>query len=215
MLVAGAKGHAKDIVSALYELQLTDGLIFFDNFSMEEPRLLLDKFPIIESMEEAICEFKRDSRFLLGVGNPLVRHKLSMEFSGIGGQLTSVVSPNAVVGVYEVKLGRGVDILAGSIITNDVCIGEGTLINVKSSVHHDCRIGKFCEIGPGTCITGGSILGDFTSVGANSTILPKVKIGSNVTIGSGAVVTADVPDNSVVVGIPGKVIKQLEPLNFE
>ncbi len=47
-------------------------------------------------------------------------------------------------------------------------------------------------------------------IGANATILPGVTIGENSIVASGAVVSKDVPDNTVVGGIPAKVIKQLE-----
>lgn len=47
-------------------------------------------------------------------------------------------------------------------------------------------------------------------IGANATILPGVTIGENSIVASGAVVSKDVPDNTVVGGIPAKVIKQLD-----
>jgi maltose O-acetyltransferase len=43
-------------------------------------------------------------------------------------------------------------------------------------------------------------------VGASSIILPNVKIGSNVIIGAGSIVTKDIPNNSLVVGNPAKII---------
>lgn len=47
-------------------------------------------------------------------------------------------------------------------------------------------------------------------IGANSTILPNIRIGSNVIIAAGSVVTKDVPDNSVVAGVPAKVIESFD-----
>ena len=47
-------------------------------------------------------------------------------------------------------------------------------------------------------------------VGANSTILPNTVIGNNVIIGANSLVCSDIPDNSVVVGNPGKVIQTYE-----
>lgn len=49
-------------------------------------------------------------------------------------------------------------------------------------------------------------IGNNVFVGSNTTILYDVKIGNNVVIGAGSVVTCDIPDNSVAVGIPAKVI---------
>ncbi len=51
-------------------------------------------------------------------------------------------------------------------------------------------------------------IGDFCWIGANATILPGVKVGNNCIIGAGSVVTKDIPDNSIAVGNPAKVIKK-------
>lgn len=50
-------------------------------------------------------------------------------------------------------------------------------------------------------------VGNDVYIGNNVIILPGVTIGNNVIIGAGAVVTNDIPNNSVVVGVPAKVIK--------
>jgi acetyltransferase-like isoleucine patch superfamily enzyme len=60
---------------------------------------------------------------------------------------------------------------------------------------------------PGVCIAGCVEIGDGTFIGTNATILPRLRIGRWVTIGAGAVVTKDVPDFSVVVGNPARIIK--------
>lgn len=56
----------------------------------------------------------------------------------------------------------------------------------------------------------GSIhIGDNVFIGYGSLILPGVKIGSNCIIGAGSVVTRDIPDNSIAVGVPAKVVKAM------
>jgi len=53
-------------------------------------------------------------------------------------------------------------------------------------------------------------IGDDCWLGANVTVLPGVKIGKGCTIGAGAVVSKDIPDYSVAVGVPAKVIKKVD-----
>ena len=53
-------------------------------------------------------------------------------------------------------------------------------------------------------------IGDDVWIGGNVTILPGVNIGNNVVIAAGAVVTKNVPDNTLVGGVPAKVIRKLE-----
>ena len=50
-------------------------------------------------------------------------------------------------------------------------------------------------------------IGDNVIIGAGAKVLGPINIGNNVTIGANAVVTKDIPDNAVVVGNPGKIIK--------
>ena len=60
----------------------------------------------------------------------------------------------------------------------------------------------------------GPVIGKGAKIGANATILPGVKIGANALVGAGSVVVKDVPANSVVVGNPARVIKELNNLPY-
>ncbi len=59
-------------------------------------------------------------------------------------------------------------------------------------------------------VFGEIVIGNNVHIGANCQIMPGVHIGNNVIIGVGTIVTKDVPDNSVVVGVPGKIIKTID-----
>ena len=52
-------------------------------------------------------------------------------------------------------------------------------------------------------------IGENVWIGSNATILPGVMIGNNSVVGAGAVVTKDVPENTVVAGVPAKVIQKI------
>ncbi len=60
---------------------------------------------------------------------------------------------------------------------------------------------------------GKPIIGDNVVLGAAVTIIGGIRIGNNVTIGAGSVVVKDIPDNSIAVGNPAKVIKTIDLYN--
>ncbi|WP_278812302.1 serine O-acetyltransferase [Leyella stercorea] len=62
-----------------------------------------------------------------------------------------------------------------------------------------------CTIG-GIHGKGAPVLGDGVVMYAGAKVVGKIKIGNNVVIGANAVVVEDIPDNAVVVGVPGKVV---------
>ncbi len=54
------------------------------------------------------------------------------------------------------------------------------------------------------------VIGSDVWIGSNAVILPGVRLGSNVVVAAGAVVTRDVPDNTLVAGVPARKVKDLE-----
>ena len=84
-----------------------------------------------------------------------------------------------------------------------ITIGDDvTLANKVQILAHDDSIRVYTGYGK----IGRVVIGDRVFVGANSTILMNTKIGNDVIIAAGSVVTKDVPDGSIVAGVPAKVI---------
>ena len=88
-------------------------------------------------------------------------------------------------------------------IGNHVMIGPNTLI---TTVGHP--LSPKGRRGYGACAKPVRI-GNDVWIGGNVTILPGITIGNNVVIAAGAVVTKDIPDNSLVGGVPAKLIREL------
>ena len=93
---------------------------------------------------------------------------------------------------------------------------EPWIITLGNNVHitdgvkfitHDGGTLLYRHLVPDLEITKPIVVGDNVYIGNNVIILPGVTIGSNVIIGAGAIVSRDIPDNSVAVGVPARVIK--------
>ncbi|PTX42619.1 serine O-acetyltransferase [Christiangramia gaetbulicola] len=97
-------------------------------------------------------------------------------------------------------------------------LGQGFFLNHWGPVHinHAAIIGKNCNILHGVTIgnvsrgkrKGSPTIGDEVWIGANAVVVGKIRIGNNVLIAPLTFVNFDVPDNSVVVGNPGKIVSQ-------
>ena len=213
MLIAGAGGHALDVLDALASIgDLPEHLYFYDDTDSKTV-LVHNRYPIIKSIEEAKRSLSSSNDFYIGVGDPLSRYALYQKMKSAGGALKSLKSNSAWISPHVFNI-QDCDIFQFSIIGAKVNFGLGVLINARTNVHHEVTVGEFTEISPSATILGKATIGSFCQIGSGSIILPKRKIGSNVIVGAGTVVTKDIPDNSVVVGVPGKKIKELAPLNF-
>lgn len=212
MLIVGAKGFAKEVLEVVYKNDSSNKIAFYDDVNDDIGDMLYGNFPILKN-ETQVKEFFEEFgyEFTIGIGNPLLRKTLHQKFVKLNGVFTSTISQNVVVGSFGIKIESGCNVMQNVVITNDVFVGRGTLINQISSIGHDVQIGSFCEICPNVSISGNCNFGDLTFIGTGAIILPNVQIGKNVTIGAGAVVSKDLPDNCVAVGIPAKIIKFNSP----
>lgn len=106
----------------------------------------------------------------------------------------------------------GISILPSTEIGSGFYIGHfgGIVINEMSVIGKNCNISHGVTLGQANRgkNEGYPTLGDNIYIGPGAKIIGSVRIGNNVAIGANCVVTKDIPDNSVVVGIPGKVISQ-------
>lgn len=126
------------------------------------------------------------------------------------------VAPNATV-VGSVILEQNASVWFDAVIRGDndlITIGEGSNVQDHSVLHTDegvkLTVGRNVTIGHHVMLHGCQI-GEGSLIGIKSTILNHAKIGRNCLIGAHALVTEgkEIPDRSLVVGAPGKVVRQL------
>ncbi len=131
---------------------------------------------------------------------------------------SAFVFENATV-IGLVILGKGVNVWPYATVRGDnepITIGEGSNIQESSVLHTDpgcpLTIGRNVTVGHQAMLHGCTI-GDGSLIGIQAVILNKAVIGSNCLIGAGALVTEGkvIPDNSLVLGSPAKVVRELSP----
>jgi carbonic anhydrase/acetyltransferase-like protein (isoleucine patch superfamily) len=133
--------------------------------------------------------------------------------------ISSYIAKSAII-IGNVQIGKNCGVFPNAVIRGDqnsIEIDDGSNIQDCCVLHtdkdHFVKIGKNVSIGHGAVIHGATISDDCL-IGMNVTILNGVKIQEGTIVGANALIKTDevIPKNSLVVGIPGKVVKQ--DLNF-
>ena len=124
----------------------------------------------------------------------------------------SFIHPQAIV-EGNVKIGKNVTLCANCVIRGDhgkITIGDNSNVQDCCVIHDKTVIGEYVSIGHGAVVHGAKI-GNNVIIGMNSTVLNDSVIEDNVIIAAGAVVTPKtvIKSNSMVMGVPGKVVREL------
>lgn len=212
-IVWGATGQAKIV----HEVLLFEGssiVHFFDNNSAVPSPVL--GIPIsygltgLQSFLNHLLVSNDDPaqfEFVVAIGGRrgLDRQSIAAMLLGYGFKIRSVIHPSAIISPAS-RLGLGVQILAGSVISTEAIIGDHVIINTGANIDHGCCLAPGCHVAPNAALAGEINVGENSFIGTNATILPGLTIGENSCVGAGAVVTKDVPPGVVVVGNPARQI---------
>lgn len=137
--------------------------------------------------------------------DPETRFETSKYVADKGFSFCNFIHPS--VDLTGISLGTGNYIQRNVTLQIGVRLGDNNCINSGTVVSHESTVGSSTFIAPGVTIAGLVEIGDGVLVGSGATVLPRMKIGDWSVVGAGCVVTDDVSALSVVVGVPGKLIR--------
>ena len=203
IIVVGAGGHSRAIISTLISQNIWDILAILDiNFQGEGEKIL--GVPVIG---EEYSLFKHsDISAVVAIGDNHQRMHLADKLRKKGFSLPNIIHPSAQIS-FEVDMKDGNYIGPLSHIGPSVSIGCGNIINTQANIEHESTIGNYNHIAPSSTICGRVNIQDRVLIGANATVLDKKTIARDTIVGSGSVITKsiDIP-NKVVIGVPGREV---------
>jgi 2,3,4,5-tetrahydropyridine-2,6-dicarboxylate N-acetyltransferase len=169
------------------------------------------------------CEYAAFNEFLEKHKESVKKYKIEADRRNSAIPLADLTKYNARIEpgalIREmVEIGDNCVIMMGAVLNIGAVIGARTMIDMNVVVGGRAIVGKDSHIGAGTVLAGvieppnanPVIVGDNVLIGANAVVLEGVKIGNGAVVAAGSVVVKDVEANTVVAGVPAKVIKMVD-----
>ncbi|MDE1208108.1 acetyltransferase [Tenacibaculum larymnensis] len=177
-------------------------------FIDDNPNIVKNKgLNVLGDFNFLLNNIERSTNVFIPIGNNEVRYNLLNKVIKAGFKTPSFIHRNTNIHA-SVEIGKCVYILSGVNIMPLTKLKDFVLISMGVNIAHHAVIDEGCFISQGSNIGASVYMEKKVFCGIASTIMTGVKnVGENSLIGAGAVIIRDVPDNAVVVGNPGKVIK--------
>lgn len=199
ILVLGAGGHAKVVVSTLQAAKRPPYKVLDDDETKWGTRIL--GIPV-EGPLARLADEDQDCAIQAFGSNRLRAQHVALE----GILWTAVIHPTAYVHESAV-IGPGTVVCAGAIVQPGTRLGSHVIVNTGASVDHDCELGDFVHLAPGARLAGNVRVGCGTLVGIGAVVVPGVVIGKWTKIGAGAAVIGDLPSRCVAAGVPARILE--------
>ncbi len=196
MILYGASGHAKVVCSCLEAQNIEIRGIFDQNTAIQN----LDSYPVIGQYQ---ANFLPKEKLIVAIGNNEIRKKIALE---VNHRFGNIQHPSALIDRL-INIDVGTVVFQNAIIQRGSSVGKHVIINTGASIDHDCQLSDFVHISPKAVICGNVSIGEGTHIGAGAVIIQGIHIGKWAVIGAGAVVIRNVPDFTVVVGNPARILK--------
>ena len=189
VLLLGLGGHAKVLINILRLC----GREIKGALSQDSVGTKVMDVPVIGNDDELDTYEPNDIELVNALGHLPNNNKREILFK-LGKQrgftFTSVIHPSVIV-AEDVKLGEGVQVMAGVILEPAIDIGRDSIINTSVSINHDAKIGQHTHLAPGVLVCGNAYIGDGVFIGSSSSVMPGIIIEDNVFIKANSLVKND------------------------
>lgn len=158
------------------------------------------------AMLDTIQRNYKTNKFFIAFGSMKYRKRTFEYMLHQGWEPVNIIHPDAVIS-HHAKLGKGILIECGCLITPNPIIGDNVVVNTGSQVNHDNIVGDHVYIASGVILSGGVYIGENTLLDDGVVVTLGKQVGENCLIGAGAIVTKNIPANKVAYGNPCRSIR--------
>lgn len=209
LIVIGAGGFAREVIWLAREAVEPWDVVGCLDDRDEAQGQELSGVPVIGRVQDS--RNHPTAHFVVAIGNPRVRRQVVQRMALEGTPRFATLVHRSVQMSSFVKIGAGSIITAGCILTTQIEVGRHVILNLSSTVGHDCVIADGVTVAPLVAISGEVRLEEACEIGTGACIRQGLHIGRGAMAGMGAVVTRDIRDFELVIGSPARPLRHLEP----
>lgn len=210
IILFGSGGHARSVL----EVIKTEGKFkvrgFFDSFR-EKGEVSFGLKVISNQIKTLKADLNKHKikNGVIAVGDNFQRkylHNLILNEIPNFNYITTIHSSATISN--DVKIGEGTVVMAHAFVNSGTVIGKHVIINSSSSIDHDCMLNDFCSIAPGAILGGKVRVGNLSAICLGANIINGIEIGNNCVIGAGSLVVRNINNHLLAYGIPAKKIRE-------
>ncbi|AET60679.1 acetyltransferase [Paenibacillus terrae] len=207
IVIWGSGGHAREINWLCEELGVQ--VVGFLDERPEMKGHVVDGVPVLGTLAD-IEVLKHEVELLCaGVGDPALKKRFVYNTIRSGFRIaSSLIHPHVRLSQRNI-IGEGSMIFEGSVLSDNIKIGNHVIINRSVTISHDAVIGDYVTISPGVNLAGNVTINDGAYIGIGASVREKRHIGCWSMIGGGAFVKDDIPEFTMAAGVPAVVKKRL------
>ena len=206
IILFGAGGHAAVIIDILKAQILAGSSFEIKGFLDDSNKKEWMGYPVLGTISSALSFHDEETFFIIAIGNNSVREAIQHQYGMLN--FMTAIHPTAIIG-SNVVIDDGTVVMPRVVINANSEVGRHVILNTASVVEHDNVINDYVHLSPGATLCGAVEVGAKSHIGANATVIQGISIGEHCIIGAGSTVIDHIPQSSVAVGSPAKVIKKV------
>ena len=145
---------------------------------------------------------------VLAIGHMPSRRRIVDGLTDRGGRFLQLIHPTAFI-ADSAELGEGVIVYPFAAVSHDARVERCAKLNFYASVGHNGVIGACALLAPYATVNGFSTLEADVYLSTHATVAPLVRVGTRSKLSANSCATKDVPEDSFVFGVPGRVVRQV------
>lgn len=201
LIIVGAGGYAKSVLDSIDYMNF-DMVGYLDD--IKEIGTMHQGFPVLGNSIECI-ESPNDYVYFIAIGNNQKRKNWYERLKEHNLSLINVIDKSALVS-RAATLGEGCFIGKLAILNHGCRVGNNCVINTRALVEHGCQIHNHVNISTNATLNGDVVCEEGSFIGSGSVINGQISIGEWALVGAGGVVINDIPNRTIVAGVPAKAI---------